>query len=240
MRQIAPPDDKSAGCSAGIDRFGRIGPRSGVVGMEPGGIEPPSRDSQQDASTRVVDRLISASHRGSTPCALAQPLVTSSLPRQEAPRGNQPDDRDPPPYRASRGGSEACVRPPLRTAVRQLWVCVLFTRPARPSTRHAEPSLSGRMPYRPQVVKEGPKPTPILRPAPAPGSRAAPYRTSKSANQVLPTVSGFRVSTHIFWGTLHPLTHPGRCEARGARTGSARERNPICVAVPPYSPARSP
>lgn len=94
--------------------------RGRCVSMEPGGIEPPSRDSQQDASTRVVDRLISASHRGSTPCALAQPLETSSTARQEAPRADQPDDRDLPPHRASGGRSEACIRPPLRTAVRQL------------------------------------------------------------------------------------------------------------------------
>lgn len=75
--------------------------------MEPGGIEPPSRDSQQDASTRVFDYLISASHRESTPCVSAQPLVTSSPARQEAPRADQPDNHDLPPHRASSERSEA-------------------------------------------------------------------------------------------------------------------------------------
>ena len=76
--------------------------------MEPGGIEPPSRNRPRSASTCVVICLISASHREMTPCALAQPLETSSPTPQEAPSVDQPDvvitgrirhpARDPQPY----------------------------------------------------------------------------------------------------------------------------------------------
>ncbi|GEM_PF-5565361 len=107
--------------------------------MEPGGIEPPSRDSQQDASTRVVDRLISASHRGSTPCASAQPLETSSPARQEAPRADQPDDRDLPAPSGVRREIRGFIKPRVRTAVRQLWVACFLR--GRHAPRRATPSL---------------------------------------------------------------------------------------------------
>ncbi len=45
--------------------------------MEPGGIEPPSRDSQQDASTRVSDDLILTSRPPSTASASVQPAALS-------------------------------------------------------------------------------------------------------------------------------------------------------------------
>lgn len=69
--------------------------------MEPGGIEPPSRSRPQNASTCVVIRLFSISHRGMTPCASIQPLETSSPTPQEAPSVGQPDDRVHAPYQAS-------------------------------------------------------------------------------------------------------------------------------------------
>lgn len=69
--------------------------------MEPGGIEPPSRNRPRSASTCVVIRLISISHRGMTPCALIQPLETSSPAPQEAPSADQPENRVHAPYRAS-------------------------------------------------------------------------------------------------------------------------------------------
>ena len=69
--------------------------------MEPGGIEPPCRDSQQSASTCVFIRLISTAHRGMTPCALVQPLETSSPTPQETPGVNQPENRDHGLYQTS-------------------------------------------------------------------------------------------------------------------------------------------
>jgi hypothetical protein len=49
--------------------------------MEPGGIEPPSRDSQQVASTRVYGDLISASGLPPSACPLAQfPVLSYPLP----------------------------------------------------------------------------------------------------------------------------------------------------------------
>jgi Phage integrase family len=69
--------------------------------MEPGGIEPPSRDSQQYASTSVVICLISTLHREMTPCASIQPLETSSPTPQETPGIDQPENRDHGPYQTS-------------------------------------------------------------------------------------------------------------------------------------------
>ncbi len=79
-------------------KYGRVqdGPR-----MEPGGIEPPSRCRPRSASTCVVICLISTSHREMTPCALVQPLETSSPTPQEAPSVDQPDNRDHVPYQTS-------------------------------------------------------------------------------------------------------------------------------------------
>ncbi len=75
--------------------------------MEPGGIEPPCRDCQQDTSTSVVVGLISILHRATTPCPSIQPLETSSPTPQETPSVGQPENRDSPPYRASSGESTA-------------------------------------------------------------------------------------------------------------------------------------
>ncbi len=88
--------------------------------MEPGGIEPPCRDCQQDASTSVVVGLISILHRATTPCPSIQPLETSLPACQETPHADQPEDRDSPPYRASSGESTASIRLRVRTAVRQI------------------------------------------------------------------------------------------------------------------------
>ena len=60
---------------ASVEALGPVVSEQVVRGlsMEPGGIEPPCRDSQRGASTRVVVGLISASRPATTPCASAQP-----------------------------------------------------------------------------------------------------------------------------------------------------------------------
>lgn len=85
-------------------------------------------------------------------------------------------------------------RPPWSTAVRQLCVCVIFTRPSRPSTRHTKPSLSGRMPYRPQLVKETRRAgTQMVRP---PGGSGSP--PSPRPPPPFPPPSAFHASVRVF------------------------------------------
>lgn len=64
--------------------------------MEPGGIEPPSRDSRSAASTRVSGGLISAigAGAGALPFSQARGVVSPRRPR--ASRRGQPDIFDPP------------------------------------------------------------------------------------------------------------------------------------------------
>jgi hypothetical protein len=79
----------------------------------------------------------------------------------------------PTPHRASSVGCAACIRPRERSCAQQSIFCVLFTRPARPSTRrhHTFPARSN--PVRPQRVNERPTlcgpPTPEV-----PGTNEAP------------------------------------------------------------------
>lgn len=77
--------------------------------MEPGGIEPPSRDSQQSASTRVVTGLISTAGRAATPF-LWSSLGDFLLRRAETPLWSQPDVFQTPPYRALGGIRRSLIR----------------------------------------------------------------------------------------------------------------------------------
>ena len=77
--------------------------------MEPGGIEPPSRDSQQDASTRVVAGLISPSERAATPSPQASLRKISRRSTETLP-WRQPDVFRTPPYRALRGVRRGLIR----------------------------------------------------------------------------------------------------------------------------------
>ena len=86
--------------------------------MEPGGIEPPSRDSQQDASTSVVTGLISTAGRAATPF-LWSSLGNISLRNAETPRWSQPDVIQTPPYRAWGGVCASLIR--LRGHNRCCW-----------------------------------------------------------------------------------------------------------------------
>jgi len=55
--------------------------------MEPGGIEPPSRDSQLAASTRLVGDLFSAPRRPPTACVMPSPSYVLPLAAQASARG---------------------------------------------------------------------------------------------------------------------------------------------------------
>ncbi len=128
----------------------RIDERNGKNGA--GGNRTPVPDSQQGASTRVVAGLFSPLRRAATPCASGQPPV------QSRPRARRRHARTSPISASTAlSGVERCSwRRSGRQCVLRIgsyeW-CVLFTRPARPSTRHAKPSLPGRNRSAP-VVKD--------------------------------------------------------------------------------------
>jgi hypothetical protein len=71
------------------------------IKMEPGGIEPPSRDSQHVASTRVSDDLISTAWTAISSIPRRPAPGVFSLRRPFAPRLSQPNVFWSAPYRAS-------------------------------------------------------------------------------------------------------------------------------------------
>ena len=86
--------------------------------MEPGGIEPPSRDSQQDASTRVSGDLISV-RVAATGGVGADPAISNSSPALlSTTRAGQPDVFDP-----RRIGRQAGIDPkPPTTTISSSWI----------------------------------------------------------------------------------------------------------------------
>jgi len=118
--------------------------------MEPGGIEPPCRIGSHGASTRVVDDLISACARASTPLPSAQPPVNLLASSPGSAACWPARYRRPPLHRASSGGratsSSQCV---LRFG--SCWFCVPVTRRAHLSTRHTMPYTSGRIHIGPKL-----------------------------------------------------------------------------------------
>lgn len=123
--------------------------------MEPGGIEPPSRDSQHVASTRVSDVLISIRRTTISSIPPDPAPGVFSLRRPFAPRLSQPDVLWSTAYRALAMNHATCfIR--LRDDNRCCWqllMCVIFTRPSRPSTRHDKSSLPGRIQIGPSLSK---------------------------------------------------------------------------------------
>jgi len=102
--------------------------------MEPGGIEPPSRDSRSAASTRVFGGLISAIRAGADalPFSHARGVFSPSRPRVS--RDGQPDVFDPPLI----GRQERIARPVLgRESVGSLNYCVACFLRGRHAPRRA-------------------------------------------------------------------------------------------------------
>lgn len=112
--------------------------------MEPGGIEPPSQCSQQDASTCVVAVL----NLGVVPASNSLHFgpATGEPPRRIG--RLHPDSASPMSGPAAVSDVERRIGSPLGCHCVLRFgshsVCVLFTRPARPSTRIIKPSLHGR------------------------------------------------------------------------------------------------
>ena len=79
--------------------------------MEPGGIEPPSRDSQQSASTRVSGDLISTPAAATGSIGRGPALRVVSPVRLSTTRTSQPDVFWTAPHRASDAVHAALVRP---------------------------------------------------------------------------------------------------------------------------------
>lgn len=169
MRWLARRVARAAGADCGrVEPSLLVGPRGreGARGegssrlraaraMEPGGIEPPSRDSQQDASTRVLDGFISVARPPSTASALTQLPEFSRPARPEAPRVGPARCLPSARYRASQADGVASIRPRERRDAQQLIFCTLFTRPACASTRHIKPSLPGRIQFGPSCQRAG-------------------------------------------------------------------------------------
>ena len=78
--------------------------------MEPGGIEPPSRDSQQSASTRVSGDLIS-DPLAATGSIVRIPALSNSSPAfLSTTHAGQPGVLRPAPYQALDAGLAACFQ----------------------------------------------------------------------------------------------------------------------------------